>query len=287
MAAKNHTLCTVWKKGFIMSFSRLLFALAVVTGSPAWSHEFWIEPEQYQVESDAPIIANLRNGENFKGIALAWFDKRFTRFDLIEGETARPVTGRMGDRPALQTGPAADGLLIVVHETTPTTLTYRKWEKFEAFVAHKDFKDAIATHKARGWPTDKFREEYTRHAKALIAVGDGAGSDRPIGMETEFIALTNPYADDFDGTMQVHLTYQDAPRADAQVEVFARAPDGSVEVSLYRTDGSGQARIPVTAGYEYLFDAVVLRPSPLAGTEADAPVWRTLWAALTFAVPAQ
>ena len=65
------------------------------------------------------------------------------------------------------------------------------------------------------------------------------------GMETEFVALSNPYAADFDGTMQVQLLLSGAPRADAQVEVLHRAPDGSVDVTLHRTDDQGQAAIPV------------------------------------------
>lgn len=270
-----------------MGFARLSLVFTLFWAGASASHEFWIEPQQYQVESGAPLAADLKNGENFKGINLAWFERRFTRFDMVQGDSVIPVTGRMGDTPALQSTAPGPGLLIIAHETTEQNLTYRDWEKFLAFVEHKDFANAVATHEARGWPTDAFREVYTRHAKALVAVGDGAGSDRPLGLATEFVALTNPYAPEFDGTMHVTLSYQDAPRADAQVEVFSRAPDDTVEITLYRTDARGEARIPVTPGHAYLFDAVVLRPSPRAGREDTAPVWETLWAALTFAVPAR
>jgi hypothetical protein len=268
-----------------MRVCRLSFVLSFCLVWPATAHEFWIEPEQYQVESGDAVVASLRNGEKFEGISLAWFESRFTRFDMVLGDTVRPVEGRMGDTPALKSEAWQDGLLTVLHETAPSTVTYRDWAKFERFAEHKDFPTATAEHEARGWPKDVFRESYTRHVKALIAVGDGAGQDRAFGMETEFVALTNPYDAAFDGNMRVQVNYQDAPRADAQIEVFAKAPDGSVEITLHRTDARGQATIPVAPSHEYLFDAVVLRPSPLAGTEERAPVWETLWAALTFAVP--
>jgi hypothetical protein len=119
--------------------------------------------------------------------------------------------------------------------------------------------------------------------KSLIAVGSGEGSDSEAGLKTEFVALTNPYTEDFDNRMKVRLLYEGAPRADAQVEVFERAPDGSVDITLHRTDEAGEAVIPVQDGHEYLFDAVVLRPYERTGE--DDPVWQTLWAALTFAVP--
>jgi hypothetical protein len=85
--------------------------------------------------------------------------------------------------------------------------------------------------------------------------------------------------------MTVELRYQGAPRVDAQVEVFDRAPDDTVTITLHRTDAAGLATVPVLAGHEYLFDAVVLRRAPDPGDDPNAPVWETLWAALTFAVP--
>lgn len=266
-------------------FSRFLFALSLLTVTPALGHEFWIDPQKYQVAPGEELLADLRNGQNFEGTALSWFDNRFTRFDIAQGDALRPAEGRMGDTPALSTTAPDTGLMVILHETTPSSLTYRDWDKFLTFAKHKDFPKAAEDHIAAGWPQDRFRESYTRHAKALVAVGEGLGSDRAFGLATEFVALTNPYDPGFDNTMHVRVDYNDAPRGDAQIEVFDRAPDGSVEVSLTRTDDKGEAMIAVTSGHTYLFDAVVLRPAASAGTAEDAPVWETLWAALTFSVP--
>lgn len=227
-------------------------------------------------------MANLRNGQHFEGVALSYITSGFTRFDLAQGDASAPVTGRLGDRPALNMAAPGDGLAIVVQETTPSFVTYKEWEKFVTFAAHKDFPDIEARHKANGFPDAPFKERYTRHVKALIGVGSGAGSDRAMGLKTEFVALSNPYAPGFDGTMRVQVLYLDGPRADAQVEVFDRPPEGEVVVTLHRTDADGIAAIPVEPGHEYLFDAVVLEPIT---QEGDA-VWDTFWAALTFAVPA-
>jgi hypothetical protein len=78
------------------------------------------------------------------------------------------------------------------------------------------------------------------------------------------------------------LTYDGAPRAGAQVEMFARAPDGEVRVTTHRTDGDGLAVLPVARGHDYLLDSVTLLP---LNPQADGdPAWLTLWAALTFSV---
>ena len=86
--------------------------------------------------------------------------------------------------------------------------------------------------------------------------------------------------------MQVRLLLDGTPRPAAQVEVFDRAPDDSVAITLHRTDSSGVARIPVMPGHDYLFDAVVLHTSADPGDKPERPIlWETYWAALTFSVP--
>lgn len=276
-------------KDLIMFLPRFLTSVCLgltVSAQMALSHELWLEPQQYQVDNGAQLVVNIKNGEDFAGNTLSYFDRSSTRFELgLNGDT-QEIVARAGDRPALTLDETPDDTLVaVLHETTPSTITYKTWAKFAKFATHKDFPQAEADHSAAGWPRDGFRERYTRHVKTLIAVGDGAGQDAQYGLETEITALTNPYDPDFDGAMQIALTYQGQPRADAQIEVFDRAPDDSVTVSLHRTDAKGIARIPVTPGHDYLFDAVVLRPAPDAGETEKSPVWETLWAALSFHVP--
>ena len=255
---------------------------AIFAGS-ATAHEFWIDAEAYHVAPGEQIVANLKNGQVFEGTSLSYLPRNFSRFDVIQGSTGRQVQGRMGDRPAFDQAAPGEGLVTIVHETTPSFVNYKEWDKFQKFADHKGFPDMAARHAANGFPPAPFKERYTRHAKALIGVGNGEGADQPLGLKTEFVALTNPYAPEFDGQMRVQVLYLDAPRADAQVEVFDRAPSGEVQVSLYRTDQSGRATIPVQPGHDYLFDAVVLEPI----LDDDAAVWDTFWAALTFGVPAR
>lgn len=262
-------------------FAVILWCLICARGATA--HEFWIEPHAFEVSPGSQIVADLKNGQEFKGISLSYFDRNIARFDVITDTSVTPVEGRLGDIPALDVTAQNPGLVIVVHETTPSFVTYQTWEKFAAFAAHKDFADVEARHAANGFGEAPFKEQYTRHVKSLIAVGDGAGADRAVGLRTEFVALTNPYAPDFDGTMRVQLFFEGALRPDAQVEVFDRDTDDMVTISLFRTDAEGIAAVPVTPGHDYLFDGVVLQTAD----DSDEAVWDTFWAALTFGVPAR
>lgn len=247
----------------------------------AWSHEFWIAPSVYQIAPGDVLEAQLRVGQEFRGATQSYLPQRFTRFEVIAGGATRPVEGRMGDLPALAMEGLEDGLAVIVHETTAFDLTWGEWDAFARFARHKDLGDAAELHAARGLDQEAVEEDYIRYAKSLVAIGDGAGSDRVVGLRIELVALANPYTDDLSGGLPVQLWLDGAVRPDAQIELFDRAPDGSVEITLHRTDAQGVARLPVTPGHAYLVDSVAMEPvAPQDGAE-----WRTLWASLTFAVP--
>ncbi|MEO0828903.1 MAG: DUF4198 domain-containing protein [Pseudomonadota bacterium] len=258
--------------------------IAACLAQPVAAHEFWISPVKYIVPPGEAISADFRVGEKMSGSAYAFIDFRSERFDLVTQDGVVEVSSRMGDRPAINMLAPTGGLTAIVHETSDNTLTYDGMERFNNFTEHKDFAWAQAEHAARGLPDDGFVETYRRYAKALVAVGDGVGADQASGLRTEFVALANPYTDDVSAGLPVRLLFEGSPRAEAQVELFQKAPDGEVSVTFHRTDEEGRAVLPVKPGYEYLADAVMLFDTGNDDIEAGA-VWHSIWAALTFMVP--
>ncbi|MEM9580622.1 MAG: DUF4198 domain-containing protein [Pseudomonadota bacterium] len=260
----------------------LFLAFAPIT---ALSHEFWIDAPRYQVETGEKIEASLRNGQNFNGLDLSYFERRIVFFDRIDRNGRAPVEARAGDAPAFAGEVDLEGLFTLVYQSTNDTLIYREWAKFQKFIDHKAFGDVRSQHDARGLPEAEFKEVYSRYAKALFAVGTGAGQDAPRGLEIEIVALKNPYTDDLSSGLPVQVIYRDLPRANAQVEVFEKAPGGEVLVTTVQTNSEGIAIVPVKAGHEYLLDNVVLREPSAALADKTGAVWETLWAALTFRLP--
>jgi uncharacterized GH25 family protein len=261
-----------------------ILPLLLLLATPVSAHELWIEPLNWQPAADGRLEANLVNGQKFEGNTISYLPKWFSRFEVVTGDGTAAVDGRIGNTPAIAQPVAGDGLHVVVYQSTPNTVSYAEWTKFLKFVAHKDLGDIDAQHHARGLPETGFKEVYTRYSKALIGVGSAAGADKREGLETEIVALDNPYVVG-GNTVRVQLFYGDEVRANAQIELFEKAADGSVLVTLQRTDGEGIAALPVRAGYEYMADAVVMRePSEALAAEYGA-VWETLWANLTFAMP--
>jgi len=191
--------------------------------TPLLSHEFWIDPDAYIIAPGETIEARFRNGENLKGVEIAFFDRRSARLEFVTDGEVTPIAPRNGDRPAINLPDIAEGLVVLAHETEPS-----------------------------------------------------------VGHSTEFVAITNPYGANFTQTFKSQLFYQGQPRGDAQVEIFDKAPDGTVTVTLTRTDSAGFSSFPTKPNHSYLIDAVVLRaPAEPGGDYA----WETLWAAMTFAVP--
>ena len=261
-----------------------LFCLFVVA-TPAFAHELWLEPTDFQISTEAKLEARIVNGQEFKGSELSYIPQRVALYMIFSGERALPVQMRAGDRPGLLADSLGDGLHIVAYQTTISTITYDDWEDFSGFVAHKDLAIDQDAHVARLGSDTGFTEAYYRFSKTLIGVGSAQGEDRRTGLETEIVALENPYTDDMTDGFTVQLFYRNEMRGNEQIEVFDRAPDGTVSVSTVRTDPEGIADIVVLPGHDYMLDAVVLRQPSERVAASTGAFWETLWANLTFSIP--
>ncbi len=269
-------------------FRSLAFAISITCiATVAKGHEFWIEPEKYQVTTGTDVVADLRVGQNFGGASQAYLTQNFRRFEYGANGQTEPITGRLGDRPAARLESLGAGLVVLIHETTDLKITWGEFAKFESFVRHKDAEWVLEVHQSEGLSEENVAEAYSRYAKSLVAVGAGAGSDFETGLETEIIALENPYTDNMADGIDVRVLYQGNPRVGEQVEVFEKADSGDVSVFTLETDEIGEATVPVKAGHRYMLDSVVLRKPSEELAESRNVLWESLWANLTFAVPAE
>ena len=240
---------------------------------------------KHQIGPDEDIVAAIRVGQNYKGSSFSYLPPQFRRFEFVIGDEIKPVVGTMGDRPAVTMTAPGEGLVVLVHETTDTKLTYSEFQKFEDFVTHKGADWVLEAHAARGLPPERFKEVYSRYAKSLVGVGGSQGQDRAVGLEVEIVALENPYTGEMADGFDVLVLYRGEPWTGAQVEVFEKTAAEEVAVSTLITDGEGRMIVPVKPGHRYMLDAVVLREPSTELAEATGAVWESLWANLTLEVP--
>lgn len=255
---------------------------ALAIGGKATAHEFWIDPQDFTVDVGETLLADLRVGQEFSGAPMSYLPRNFVQFTVMNGGAVYDVEGRFGDTPATNIDGLQDGLAVIVHETTASTIIWSEWERFLNFAIHKDLGDVTQMHVDRGLSQENVTEDYIRYVKSLTAVGTGAGADSRVGLRTELVALANPYTDDL-SEMPMQLWYDNAVQPDYQVELFAEDPDGNVTITYHRTDAEGIVRLPVVPGMIYMADAVFLEPVEPA-EDGDA-IWVTHWANMTFATP--
>ena len=264
----------------------LMPVLFAAFSATAQAHEVWLEPDRWEVESEAQFGAQLLNGEGFKGSELSWNPRVILRAEKWQGDGGVRLVGRFGDTPALSTTAGQDGLLTLIYQSSPNTVEYKDYEKFAQFVREKGLDTVLAEHKARKLPTAPIKEAFSRYVKSLVAVGAGQGADAPRGLEIEIVALNNPYTVDADQMMRFQVFYKSEVLAGNLVTLFERTPEGQVTLKTQVSDDKGIAAFKTMAGNTYLVDSVVMRvPAPALVAYTKGAVWESLWASLTFRVP--
>ena len=260
-----------------------ILAFAVLSTISAFSHELWLEPKVFTLNTNETLKVNIKLGEKMQGVNLAFIPKNIEEFFWSQNGAKSIVQSRLGDRPAFSKKIFDEGLTSIVYVSKPSIVMYRTFEKFDKFASHKKLGPVKQWHSEYGFPEKNFFETYRRFAKAIVSVGSGSGNDSYFGLTTEFILLNNPFEDSIQDFVKLKLVYEGKPRKKAQVEVFERSDTGTVRIITTKTSDDGIAVVPIKRGSMYLFDAVKLRPAKNS-TDRRA-VWETLWASLVIKVP--
>lgn len=250
---------------------------------PVSAHEFWLDALDYTLETGQELQIDIRVGQDFKGNKYSFNPNQFYDFSATDSSGKNPVEGRIGDQPAVSMVPANVGLLVLNHFSTTQLLTYEDDGKFESFNRNKGLDWVLEKHAARGLPVYGFGEGYTRFAKSLIAVGEGAGRDARTGMPFELVALQNPYTDYISNGLPVRLFWGANGISGIQIDIFRRPSDGSEVVkTLVVTDETGLAFIPIIGGDIYMINAVHMIIPSEDDIKRTGAVWHSLWASMTF-----
>ena len=276
------------------------------------AHEYWIEPLQYRIAVGAPLQAELKNGEQFKGLALPYMPPRFTHFSINNPSGSTPVTGILGDLPALQQRSETPGPHVLAYQGKHETIRYNSYDKFSAFVTKEGIEWVLAAHRQRGLTTLSVQEAYQRFAKALIEVesrpaavtsavtratantapqtgnhaqadnsspGLATAMDSLLGMEFELLLHAPAVSEGTTSAYRATVYYQQKPASDIQVSVFTKR--GGL-LARYRSDASGDIHFSVPTPDAVLLNAVHARVPSTTLQQQTGAAWETLWASLTF-----
>jgi len=241
--------------------------------TPAAAHDFWIEPSSFRPAPGERVAVRLRVGENLKGDPVPRNPGRIERFAAVGQAGETEVVGIAGSDPAGWASPAEPGLHWLVFDSNHASVE-QTGPKFDSYLEEEGLERIKGLRKAGDGPV---KEIYSRCAKSLIRVGDSSlGYDRELGLELELVPEKNPYALKPGEALPVRLLYQGKPLDGALV--VGLAADAKISA---RTAG-GRASLVLDRPGLWLIKAVHMIPAP-KGSGAE---WESLWASLTFELPA-
>jgi uncharacterized GH25 family protein len=242
------------------------FALSLLaTAVPADAHDFWIQPQRFQVAPGAPLgftfqighaAARQRWGNGLERIVLLE--------DIFSGRHIdRRGAVRLSDATDFVTSLAPAGLHVIAMQST-TAMSELPAIRFNDYAKAEGLAAVLSARQTAGTTQLSGRERYARRAKAFIQVGartatNQALATRPIGLKLEIVPERNPYDLGPARLLPVYVLYRGARLANATVKLTNLDQD-SKPLAVAITDSSGRASFSIPATGKYLLNVIWSEP---------------------------
>jgi uncharacterized GH25 family protein len=262
----------------------LLIAAVLGCSTPAWAHDFWLQPSRYIVAPGAADAMTIQVGHGQFRTRWSGQLERVLRFSAVGPK------GEVDLRPALKPDQTRDAVIsftesgeqMLVFQSNHATSVLPSI-RFNDYLKVEGLTPAIQLRARTGKTDQPGREIYSRCAKALMQIGPyQQGPKRqvfaPVGLPLEIVPLRDPYGLGPGERLPVQVLYEGRPLPGALVMLTNLEFDGHpVEQNL--TDKSGQTSFFVPHVGSWLVN--VLWTKPIQGNpDAD---FDTTFSSLTFA----
>ena len=256
-----------------------LFAVLCVV--PALAHDLYLIPESFRVESGKPAVVYIHNGDEFPQSGGPPSPNRLRDVQQISSAGTKPLTAIGNEeKRGRATFQSHDGGVILTATTIPNYLELPP-EKFNDYLKHEHLDAIIEWRKQHGEAAKPSRELYSKHAKSLVAGGQGSKLyAKPAGLNIEFIPAVDPFTLKAGQSLPVTLLFRGKPSANTPVEVMCARGEQLVSEQWSTTDTQGRASLKVAPRSICKLHAIRMERSD--GTKAD---WESYWASLTFETP--
>lgn len=253
-----------------------ILAVLLAASALCEGHDFWIQTAQRRAPAGILLGVQLKVGEGFSGRLLPRDPERFSSFQISGPAGTEDLRGRDGDTTAGYARLDRPGDYVIGYRSRPVS-NVTEAGKFESYLREMGLESIIEARASRRQSGAPGREVYSRCAKSIVRVGEGAdgGYRRLLGQTLEIVPRSDPFDASADGLFFT-LLYEGRPAAGILVSVITKEHPASRDT--VRTDAEGNGRLPLRDGGLYLVEAVRMGPAP-AGSRAD---WVSIWASLTF-----
>lgn len=253
------------------------------------AHDFWLQPSQYWISSDAltPLTLQVGHGPFRQRSPIP--ARRITRFQAIG-----PNGSVVDLHEQLQLGQSAQdgdfrftapGAYMLVLQTDDRAQTHLPSIRFNDYLTVEGLTPALEQRARLNQVDRDGSERYSRCAKSLVQVGPpGAGSQeqvsKPVGLPLEIVPETNPYGVPRSGTLPVRVIYAGHPLAGALVKLTDLNNDESA-FEMHLTDQNGRANFTMPNAGFWLLNVIWTKVLP-SSEETD---FETVFSSLSFGFP--
>jgi uncharacterized GH25 family protein len=243
------------------------------------AHEFWLESSAYRPPANSVVRVTLWLGERFAGQPVLHDADHCVKFELVGPGGASPVLGRSGGMTAFARV-ASEGTYVLgypskryFHTMTP--------DAFEAYLKEEGLDGIVEARKQRGESEKAGREAYSRYAKSILTVGEGAteGFDRRARHPLEIVPQQHPAGVGSERRFAVLLLYEDRPLADAAVVAVSRSAPRRLLRTTTGRDGRAEFLLPESGVW------MITSLHMVRSADAEQADWESFWASLTFELP--
>jgi len=261
----------------------LLLCVAVLAwSSPAFAHDFWLQPLHFNLAPGASTSLTVLVGHGpFRSRWSGAVDRvvlmrSYGPDGVVDQKNAlHPTADKDGDLVFKAPGTYEVAFQSNYAESELPSIRFNDYVKVEGLTPAIDQRARIKANDAPG------REIYSRRAKALIQVGDPKGPQpwvtRPVGLSLEIVPEKNPYALSPGEELPVRILYEGKPLAGALVKLTNLEFDVR-PVAMHLSDAQGRALFAVPRTGTWLIN--VIWTKPISGNpKAD---FDTTFSSLTF-----
>lgn len=252
------------------------FTLLLIVAPLARAHDLWLIPPQ-SATPGRPVTVEAVVGMDFP---------RGEAADAARFVTRR-ATGPAGDVPLtagdsglLRCEPAAPGVHSAAVVTAPKLIDLSA-DEFNHYLVADGLPHIYLLRFKEKTLNQPSRERYSKSPKCLVRVGNGGGGEptKPMGLPLEIVPLVNPFGVRPGGALPVRVLFQGRPLAAANLG-WARPGDGELPAGTARTDGSGEALIPISKP-----GLTTIRLTHMTRPKAVDHEWESFWTTLTWHAP--
>jgi len=232
-----------------------------LASTPVVAHDFWIQPQRFQVAPGAPVALTFQVGHAAARERWGRLDRLVLLQDFWSGRRRdiRADVRNDGGPADVVTRFATPGLHVLAMQSSHATSNLPAI-RFNDYAKLEGLTPILAARQRAGTSDQAGRERYSRRAKSLIQVGvqtaaNNAQATRAVGLKLEIVPERNPYALGTSRLLPVRVLYNGRRLPGATVKLTNLEFDAK-PLATAVTDGNGRATFRIPAAGDWLVNVL-------------------------------